>query len=238
MATSLSTAFRVTLFLLAVCGCADATKLNAAPFLSRLTLGVDYYPEAWDPSVWSTDAAAMAAAGISMVRVAEFAWHSFQPTEGAPYNFTWLDAALDVLVAHGIRAVVGTPTASPPSYMASADPTLQLVDEHGAPIRYGTRQNVNHLHEGYRAATRAIVGAIGTHYAGDARVAAFQVTVAAGVARACALVSSTCAAPRAPPLQIDNELQAQEDFSGLTAAAFQAWLGAKYNGSLAAINAA
>lgn len=40
------------------------------------------------------------------------------------------------------------------------------------------------------------------------------------------------------PFQIDNELQAQEDFSGLTAAAFQAWLGAKYNGSLAAINAA
>lgn len=44
--------------------------LAASAFPNKLTLGTDYYPEAWDPSQWEADAQAMNFAGISMVRVA------------------------------------------------------------------------------------------------------------------------------------------------------------------------
>jgi len=40
----------------------------------KRTLGVCYYPEHWPEDIWAKDAERMVAAGISCVRVAEFAW--------------------------------------------------------------------------------------------------------------------------------------------------------------------
>lgn len=188
-----------------------ATTTTTFPPPGRLSLGVDYYPEAWSPSEWASDAAAMAAAGITTVRVAEFAWHSVQPDAAAPYSFAWLDAALDVLAAHNISAIVGTPTASPPSWLVLSDPTMQLVDVNGDVLRYGSRQGINHVHAGFRAATVAVAAALADHYADDPRVIAFQV---------------------------DNEIHGEFDYSPLTLAAFQQWLGVKYGGDVSALNAA
>ena len=144
-------------------------------FPNRLTLGVDYYPEAWDRTTWESDARAMAAAGISTVRVAEFAWHLFQPNATSTFQFDWLDTALAILASHNISAIVGTPTASPPAWLIAADPSIQLVDPTGIPYRYGSRCNANHLHPAFRKAATAIATAIGEHYANDPRVVAFQI---------------------------------------------------------------
>ena len=143
--------------------------------MSSLTLGVDFYPEAWSTDSVLQAAAAMQRAGITRVRVAEFAWHKFQPAMGAPYNFSWLDDALSVLSAHGILAIIGTPTASPPSWLYTQDPSIALVDATGLQYATGSRQNLNHLHPLIISETRAIVGAIGAHYADDDRVAGFQI---------------------------------------------------------------
>lgn len=45
-------------------------------------IGVCYYPEQWDESLWREDLQRIKAAGISTVRVAEFAWMIFEPVEG------------------------------------------------------------------------------------------------------------------------------------------------------------
>ena len=39
-----------------------------------MRVGVDYYPEHWDREMWDADARQMKAAGVSVVRLAEFAW--------------------------------------------------------------------------------------------------------------------------------------------------------------------
>jgi len=178
--------------------------LCASPLISSLTLGVDYYPTTWGPASWDADAAAMARANISIVRVAEFSWHEFQPTLNGPYNFSWLDASLSVLSSHGIRAIVGTPTASPPSWLYKDDPSIALVDARGLRVGTGSRQNLNHLHPRVIKETRSIVAAIAAHYATDPRVAGWQ---------------------------IDNEIHGEEDFSPITLAAFREWLSVKYGGS-------
>ena len=171
------------------------------PWITRLSLGVDYYPETWDPTQWELDATAMKAAGITTVRVAEFAWHRFQSHQGAAYNFTWLDAALGVLSSHGVGAIVGTPTASPPQWLYKIDPTISLVDFNQQRLGTGSRQNMNHLHPLIQSSTRDIVTAIALHYANDSRVIAFQ---------------------------IDNEIHGERDYSSLTQAGFADWLENKY----------
>ena len=49
---------------------------------NKLTVGVCYYPEHWDEALWESDLSRMLANGITVVRVAEFAWSLFEKTEG------------------------------------------------------------------------------------------------------------------------------------------------------------
>ena len=46
-----------------------------------MKIGVDYYPEQWDRSLWSKDAELMAKTGVKTVRLAEFAWSRLEPNE-------------------------------------------------------------------------------------------------------------------------------------------------------------
>lgn len=183
----------------------------ADPLLSGLTLGTDYYPETWGLDHVATDAAAMQAAGITMVRMAEFSWHEFQPTVDSAYNFSFFDATLAVLDAHGVKTVMGTPTASPPSWLYKADPSIALVDNEGRRVGSGSRQNMNHLHPRIISETRAIVSALAAHYANDSRVAGWQ---------------------------IDNEIHGDQDFSDITRDAWRAWLSTKFGGDVGALNSA
>ena len=57
----------------------------------------------------------MQEAGFNTVRLAEFAWSRLEPEPGR-FDFDWLDRAIEILHAHGIQVVLGTPTASPPPW--------------------------------------------------------------------------------------------------------------------------
>src|ERR1019366_1695931 len=60
--------------------------------------------------------------GINFVRMGEFAWVKMEPQEGH-FDFAWLDRALKVLNAHGIRAVLGTPPPRRPRGCMQNTPT-------------------------------------------------------------------------------------------------------------------
>ena len=81
-----------------------------------MKLGVCYYPEHWPPERWPIDAQQMRRAGLSLVRLADFAWSEIERTEGA-YTWEWLDQAIAVLAAEGLQVVLCTPTASPPPWL-------------------------------------------------------------------------------------------------------------------------
>ncbi len=88
--------------------------------------GVDYYPEQWPRERWEADARLMQEAGVNTVRLAEFAWALLEPQPGC-FDFEWLDQVLEILQAHGIQAILGTPTASPPPWVMAMYPDAYRV---------------------------------------------------------------------------------------------------------------
>jgi len=65
--------------------------------------GCAYYPEHWPAERWATDAGLMQQAGLSVVRLAEFAWDKMEPQPGV-YDFDWLQQASPVLMADSLWA--------------------------------------------------------------------------------------------------------------------------------------
>jgi len=166
----------------------------------KFVYGADYYPEAWDESQWEKDATMMQEAGINFVRMGEFAWAKMEPQEGQ-FDFGWLDRALKVLNAHGIRAVLGTPTASPPAWLYEKYPDIAAMDENGVRYRYGSRRNYCVHNPDFVAATTRIVTAMAEHFKNHPGVLGWQ---------------------------IDNEVGGPKCFDPTSRAAFQAWCRHKY----------
>ena len=81
-----------------------------------MRIGVDYYPEQWDRSLWEKDVAMMKDAGVKVVRMGEFAWSRLEPQEGK-YDFSWLDEIIGLFEKAGIEVFLGTPTNTPPLWL-------------------------------------------------------------------------------------------------------------------------
>jgi len=114
-----------------------------------MRIGTDYYPEHWvypyagppekPESRWEEDAALMEAAGISLVRMGEFAWGLYEPEEGK-FDFGWMRRAMDLLGGHGLQVMLCTPTAAPPIWLTRKYPEILPLDDRGLPRCEGTRK--------------------------------------------------------------------------------------------------
>lgn len=139
----------------------------------KRTLGVCYYPEHWDEAVWPEDATRMVAAGLSWVRIGEFAWSRLEPSPG-DLQFDWLDRAIEVLGKAGLKVILGTPTATPPRWVASRHPDMFAKDEQGRVRGFGSRRHYCFSHQGYRAESRRITELLAKRYGQNPHVAAWQ----------------------------------------------------------------
>jgi len=178
----------------------------------KRALGVCYYPEHWPETRWAEDAAQMRETGLSWVRIGEFAWSRLEPEPGQ-FAFDWLDRAIDILGAAGLKIVLGTPSCTPPRWMVSRFPDMLAVDAEGRPRKFGARRHYCFSHAGYRAAAAEMASHLGARYGRDPRIAAWQ---------------------------IDNEYGCHDtilSYSDAARAAFQTWLAERY-GSIAALNTA
>lgn len=138
-----------------------------------MLLGTCYYPEHWPEAQWEDDARRMAALGLTYVRVGEFAWSRIEPEPGE-FNWGWLDRALDVLHAQGLRVVMGTPTATPPKWLIDRHPDILAVDEHNQPRRFGSRRHYCFSSTTYRAESQRIVTAMLERYGQHPAIAVWQ----------------------------------------------------------------
>ncbi|MCI8390825.1 MAG: beta-galactosidase [Roseburia sp.] len=175
------------------------------------TLGVCYYPEHWPKAVWEDDLRRMKECGISVVRIAEFAWNLTEPKEGS-FTFDFFDRFLDLCQRMDMRVIFGTPTATPPAWLTKKYPEVLNVREDGIRLTHGGRRQYNYNSPVYREKTALIVEKIAEHYGPHPAVCGWQ---------------------------IDNEINCELDvfYSEADEAAFRIWLREKY-GTLEALNEA
>jgi beta-galactosidase len=169
-------------------------------------LGCAYYPEQWPRDRWELDARLMAETGLSVVRIAEFAWSRLEPSEGE-FDFEWLDEVVGVLADAGHDVILGTPTAAPPAWLVEQHPEILPVRADGHVHKFGHRRHYCPNEPAMRAASERIVRALGERFGSDERVSAWQ---------------------------IDNELGGR-CYCDTCRAEFQSWLERRYE-SLATLN--
>jgi beta-galactosidase len=184
---------------------AQQTAPEAAPPV--LYLGTAWYPEQWPESRWDADLALMQAAHIRFVRVGEFAWSRFEPSEGH-YDLDWLDRAIRAAARHNIAVVIGTPSAAPPAWLTTTYPETLRIKEDGQRDEHGNRQQFNWADPKYRELSRAMAEQLAKRFGHDPNVIGWQ---------------------------IDNEY-ANESYGPIARIQFDAWLKARY-GTLDNLNA-
>ena len=175
-------------------------------------LGVCYYPEQWPRDWWEDDARQMRALGISFVRIGEFAWSRIEPEPGR-FDWDWLDAAVETLGRHGLRVVMGTPTATPPKWLCDREPSILPYDDNGRVRGFGSRRHTTFSSAVWFEESRRITEAVARRYGANEAVAAWQ---------------------------IDNEFGCHDtvlSYGPQDLAGFRDWLAARY-GTVDALNAA
>lgn len=177
----------------------------------KMTIGTCYYPEHWNSQLWREDLQRMKNVGISVIRIAEFAWSKVEPEEGV-FTFEFFDRFLDLCQEEGMNVIFGTPTATPPAWLTEKYPEVLNGKEDGVLYRHGGRRHYNYNSPKYQELSSCIVTKIAEHYGYHPAIIGWQ---------------------------IDNELNCEtcEFYSEADSLAFRVFLQNKY-GSLDVLNEA
>jgi beta-galactosidase len=140
---------------------------------SLLHLGAAYYPEHWPEERWADDIRLMREAGMTVVRMGEFAWSTMEPVEGE-FHFDWLDRAIAAMAEAGLVTVLGTPTAAPPAWLTQRYPGTMIVDADGSRGQHGNRCHYCVNSTEYHSATQRIVEAMGARFGNNPHVIGWQ----------------------------------------------------------------
>ena len=174
-----------------------------------MRIGVDYYPEHWDKTLWEADADLMKKTGVKLVRMGEFAWCRFEPRENE-FTFEWLDEVIEIFAARDIEVVLCTPTSCPPLWLYEKYPDAVQTGRDGKKIATGIRGHRCYNNSDFLRYARRIIDMMTKRYAQNKAVVAWQ---------------------------IDNELEANFCFCETCTLEYHDWLKNKY-GSVEQVNKA
>ena len=113
-----------------------------------MLLGVDYYPEQWDESMMDSDLDNIVELGSNVIRIAEFAWKTMEPTENN-FDFSLFREVVDKCRERGMMFIMGTPGATPPLWLSHKYPDIYGKRHNGADRFHGSRQDCCYNHEKY-----------------------------------------------------------------------------------------
>lgn len=139
-----------------------------------LLLGVDYYPDQTPEQLWEEDARMMSEAGMTNVRVAEFAWSLMEPSEGK-FDFDWLKRSVGILHKHGIAVILGTPSAAPPPWLTEKYPEILMVNSEGMTVHPGGRRFTCPSNRTYRRLSLTIATEMARNFADTSGVIGWQI---------------------------------------------------------------
>ena len=174
-----------------------------------MKIGTYYYPEQWPRDQWERDFDRIAAIGMKVVHMAEFAWFDLEPSP-AEFQLDWLSDCVEMAAKRKLDVILCTPTAAPPIWLTDQYPEVLGVDKSGAADRHGGRRHYTPTSPRMQEATLRIVTAMAERFGDHPAIIGWQ---------------------------IDNELGRAFDQSPATHTAFREWLRKKY-GTIESLNAA
>ncbi|MDE7418305.1 MAG: beta-galactosidase [Lachnospiraceae bacterium] len=137
-------------------------------------LGVDYYPEQWDPDMMDADMDNILELGGNVIRIAEFSWHMMEKREGE-YDFSFFDKVIAKAKEKGLNVIMGTPTATIPAWLAKKYPDILSEFEGGKKRSFGGRHvycfNSPRMYEYSEKIIRKLV----SHYKDEKQIVAWQI---------------------------------------------------------------
>jgi beta-galactosidase len=133
-----------------------------------------YYPEHWDESLWKDDLTRMKKNGVAAIRIAEFAWNKFEPTEGS-YTYDFFDRFLEVVKEADLGVIFAMPTATPPAWLTNQYPEVLNAAKDGTIFRHGERRHYNYNSVIYRRFTQRITENILSHYGQHPNIIGWQI---------------------------------------------------------------
>ena len=158
-----------------------AVPLSGQPFspsgFKTILYGASYYHEYMPVDRLEEDARMMEQAGITLVRLGESTWSSWEPREG-DFQFAWMERIVDRLHRAGIRVILGTPTYSIPPWLYRKHPEILVVPLggiRGAQQHYGPRQNMDISHPTYRFYCERIIRRVVSHFKDHPAVIGYQI---------------------------------------------------------------
>lgn len=140
---------------------------------SRIYYGAAYYPEVWPNALMEKDIQYMKELKMNVMRMAEFSWVMMEPEEGR-FEFEWLERIIDRLHDEGIDVILGTPTATPPAWLACKHPEMFCLGDDGVSKTHGARRNCDYNSAVYRRYCSRIVEELARRFGGYPGIIAWQ----------------------------------------------------------------
>lgn len=144
------------------------------PKFDTVLYGASYYHEYMPAERLDKDVDLMRQAGMTVVRLGESTWSSFEPRDGQ-FEFGWMDRILDRLHAAGIKVIFGTPTYSLPPWLYHQHPEVLVTRQGGQRATYGIRQNMDLTHPVFLRYAERIIRQVAGHYRDHPAIIGWQV---------------------------------------------------------------
>jgi beta-galactosidase len=147
-------------------------RLSGLP--EQVLYGVAYYAEYQPYYRVERDLDLMAEAGLTVIRVGESVWSTWEPEDGR-FELDWLAPVLDGAQQRGIKVILGTPTYAMPPWLVRKYPEVTAERRTGVRIPYGHRQDGDYSHAAFRWHADRVARAVVTRYAQHEAVIGYQV---------------------------------------------------------------
>ena len=162
------TAIPLLLASLAASGWGQGFKMDSVLY------GASYYHEYMPYERLEQDVALMEKAGITLIRLGESTWSSWEPREGE-FQFAWMERIIDRLYKAGIKVILGTPTYSIPPWLYRKHPEILVTRLGGERAHYGLRQNFDITHPTYLYYAERMIRQVVSHFKDHPAIIGYQI---------------------------------------------------------------
>jgi beta-galactosidase len=136
--------------------------------------GASYYHEYMPYERLDQDVQLMQQAGLTVVRLGESTWTSWEPREGE-FEFAWMERIINRLHQAGIKVILGTPTYSIPPWLYRKHPEILVTGLAERKSYYGPRQNMDITHPTYLFYSERLIRQVVSHFKDRPAVIGYQI---------------------------------------------------------------